>query len=195
MKGFVVNCKNSKDRLLLFRQNQFPFDVDVFEALEGTTPADRDYISGLSHLAIMTAQTEFPFAVFEDDCVLLEPWSLVEEAMKQLPDDWDALWLGATLQTPLVRYSDNLYRLVKGHALHAVIYNSKRMIDYMSNTYNRKDFKVLDVLTAYHAQPRFNCFITYPIIATQRSCMSDINGRYLDNYNLIIEAYNKNTKW
>lgn len=191
MRGFVINCKKSTERLRLFRENPIPFNVDVFEATEGTTPADRDYVSGLSHLAILKQQTEFPFAVFEDDCVLLQPWSLVETAMTQLPEDWDALWLGATLQSPIKRYSDNLYRLTKGHALHAVIYNSKKIIDYMAENYNRSKFKVLDVLTAYHAQPRFNCFVVYPIAATQRSCISDINGRFLDNYNEIINNYNK----
>lgn len=191
MKAFVINCRNSTERLAQFRENKFPFDVEVFEALEGTTPADRDFVSGLSHLAIMKQQTEFPFAVFEDDCVLLEPWELVSTAMSQLPGDWDALWLGATLQRPIKQYSPNLYRLIGGHALHAVIYNSKPMIEYMERNFTRDKFKVLDVLTAYHAQLHFNCYITYPIIATQRACMSDINGRFLDNYNEIIKAYNR----
>lgn len=194
MKGFVINCKDSTERLKLFYENSFPFTVEPFVALEGTTPTDRDYVSGLSHLAILQTQTEFPVAVFEDDCVLLKPWSFIEESMSQLPSDWDALWLGATLQAPIERYSPNLFRLTKGHALHAVIYNSPIMIDYMVTHYNRKDFKVLDVLTAYHAQLKFKCFVTYPIAATQRSCMSDINGRFLDNYSLIIDAYNKNVK-
>lgn len=193
MKGFVINCKNSTERLRLFYENGFPFPIERFEAIEGTTPADRDFISGLSHLSIMTSQTEFPFAIFEDDCVLLQPWSFVEEAMKQLPCDWDALWLGATLQRPIKKYSKNLYRLEGGHALHAVIYNSKRLIDFAVANYTRSRFKVLDVLTAYTVQKEFYCYVTYPISATQRSCMSDINGRFLDNYNLIIEAYNKYT--
>lgn len=194
MRSFVINCKDSTERLKLFRENVFPFDVEVFEALEGKTPADRDFISGLSHLAIMKDQTEFPFAVFEDDCVLIEPWGVVENAINQLPDNWDALWLGATLQRPIWKYSKNLYVLEGGHALHAVIYNSKAMVDYMIANFTRDKFKVLDVLTAYHAQKIFNCFITYPITATQRACMSDINGRFLDNYNIIIDSYNKYIK-
>jgi hypothetical protein len=194
MKAFVINCKNSTERLRLFRENKFPFDVRVFEALEGNTPAERDFISGLSHLAIMNAQTEFPFGVFEDDCVLVQPWSVVEQAMEQLPPDWDALWLGATLQKPIERYSDNLFRLVGGHALHAVIYNSKKLVEFATMHFLPERFKVLDVLTAYTIQKMFNCFITYPLVASQRSCMSDINGRFLDNYNIIIDSYEKYTK-
>jgi GR25 family glycosyltransferase involved in LPS biosynthesis len=194
MKAFVINCKNSDERLQLFYENKFPFLVKRFEALEGDTPADRDFISGLSHLAIMKEQTEFPFAVFEDDCLLLHPWEKVIEAMSQLPQDWDALWLGATLQKPIERYSDNLYRLKNGHALHAVIYNSKPLINFAIANYTRERFKVLDVLTAYTIQHKFNCYITYPLVATQRACVSDINGRFLDNYNEIINSYNKYTK-
>ncbi len=194
MKGFVINCKNSTERLELFRKNEFPFPVERFEALEGDTPAKRDYISGLSHLTIMKAQSEFPFLICEDDCLLLQPWELVNKAMSQLPNNWDALWLGATLQKPITRYSENLFRLHSGHALHAVIYNSKKLIDFAVENYNPVKYKVLDVLTAYTIQKQFNCFITYPIVATQRSCISDINGRFLDNYNEIINSYNKYTK-
>lgn len=156
MNSFVINCKNSTERLRLFYQNEFPFTVTRFEALEGKTPVERDFISGLSHLAIMTQQKEFPFAVFEDDCLLLQPWDLVETAMSQLPTNWDALWLGATLQKPIERYSENLYKLHSGHALHAVIYNSKPMINFMEKSFTCDKYKVLDVLTAYHAQKMFN---------------------------------------
>jgi GR25 family glycosyltransferase involved in LPS biosynthesis len=191
MKAFVINCKNSTDRLNLFRENNFPFDVERFNAIEGRTPAERDYMSGLSHLAIMNSQSEFPFLICEDDCILLQPWSLVEKAMKQLPDKWDALWLGATLHTPLEKYSENLYCLKNAHTLHAVIYNSGGMIDFMYKNFTPNKYRCLDVLTAYSVQHKFNCFTIYPIVATQRSCMSDINGKFLDNYNEIVNSYNK----
>jgi hypothetical protein len=191
MKGFVINCKNSTERLRLFCENKFPFDIEVFEAIEGKTPSERDYISGISHLTIMNKQKEFPFLVCEDDCILLQLWDIVDRAIDQLPEDWDALWLGATLQSPITRYSENLYRLKNGHALHAVIYNSPAMIDYMTRNFTPDKYRCLDVLTAYSAQKLFNCYITYPICATQRSCMSDINGKFLDNYNIIVDSYNK----
>lgn len=194
MHGFVINCRASTERLKLFYENEFPFKIRRFDAIEGDTPEHRDQASGYSHLAVMNAQTHFPFVVFEDDCVMLQPWSFVEESMKQLPDDWDALWLGATLQTPIERYSESLYRLKNGHALHAVIYNSRRLIDFAMANFDTDKFRCLDVLTAYTIQHKFNCFTIYPIAATQRSCMSDINGKFLDNYNIIVDSYKKYIK-
>lgn len=194
MKGFVINCKNSTERLRQFYENDFPFPIEGFEAIEGDTPRQRDFMSGLSHLAVMGSQIEFPFAVFEDDCVLLQPWSVVEEAMSQLPLEWDALWLGATLQAPLERYSKNLYRLRDAYAIHAVIYNSKKIINFASENFIPEKVKTLDFLMAHTVQKAFNCFVTYPMVATQRACISDINGMFLDNYNIIIDSYNKYIK-
>jgi GR25 family glycosyltransferase involved in LPS biosynthesis len=192
MKAYVINLKRSTERLAQFREQEFPFDVELFEALEGDTNEHRDWACSLSHIEVIKKITEFPTIVFEDDCIMLQPWSFVEEAMKQLPSDWDSLWLGPNLQKPVQQYSENLYRLHSGHASHATIYNSQRMIDACVAMYNTKDFRCFDAMCAYHIQPKFNCYCIYPIAATQRSCISDINECFLDNYNVIVDSYKKN---
>lgn len=198
MRSFVINMKESTERLELFKLNNLPFEVERFEALTPTTlgitdtPEHRDWSCSLSHIAVMKEQTEFPFAIFEDDCVMLQPWSFVEDVMKQLPEDWACLYLGPNLQKPLVKYSENLYRLHSGHATHATIYNSRELVDYAIAHYNTKDYRCYDVLMAYDVQKKFNCYCVYPIAATQRSCISDINRIFLDNYNVIVDSYTKN---
>lgn len=200
MKGYVINMKESKERLEQFKENILPFPVERFEALTPTflglsdTPEHRDWACSLSHVAVIKQLTEFPSIVFEDDCVMLNSWDYVEQIMAQLPDNWDCLYLGANLQKPLERYSENLYKLHSGHAIHAVIYNSKALVDYAVAHYSTKEYRCFDVLMAYDVQKKYNCFVAYPIVASQRSGMSDINGKFLDNYNLIIEGYNKNVK-
>ena len=114
--------------------------------------------------------------------------------MSQLPDDWGCLYLGPNLQKPLERYSENLYKLYAGHATHATVYNSKELVDFAIANYNTKDYRWFDVLMAYTVQKKFKCFCVYPIAASQRSCMSDINGKFLDNYNIIVDSYTKNIK-
>jgi len=145
-------------------------------------------------VALLNKQKTFPVAIFEDDCIMLEPWSVVEEAMNQLPPAWDALYLGANLQKPVERYSENLYKLFAGHATHAVIYNSRRLIDFVIDHYNVRDYRCFDVLMAYEAQKLFNVFTIYPLVATQRACMSDINDKFLDNYATIVDSYAKMIK-
>jgi GR25 family glycosyltransferase involved in LPS biosynthesis len=200
MKSFVINLKESTERLAQFREQEFPFDVELLDAITPTklgiedTPEHRDWSCSLSHIGVLKLITEFPTIIFEDDVIMLQPWSFVQECMEQLPENWDCLYLGPNLQKPLEQYSENLYRLHSGHASHATIYNSREIVDYAIAHYNTKDYRCFDVLMAYDVQKKFNCFCPFPICATQRSCMSDINGKFLDNYNIIVDSYAKNIK-
>ena len=189
MKAYVINLKEREDKLKLFRQNQFPFEVERFE---GIHDMPRDNGCAKSHLALLSNIHEFPCLVCEDDCVLIESWMVVIRALAELPDEWDALWLGATLTIPLEKYSDYLFRLKRAHTLHAVIYNSQEMIDYILNHHSFSRHPYIDVFY-FEVQQRFNCFITHPICATQRIGFSDISQKHVNYHDYIIDCYNKNT--
>ena len=186
MKGIVINLDSRPDRLESFRSQAIPFEVERFPAIAAERGQDG---CAASHLAVISAQTEFPFAVFEDDCILLRPWSIVDKAMCQLPANWDALWLGAMVKKRLHRYSRNLYRLHRAYSLHAVIYNTKRMVDFVVNEHYRTNGENLDVFYCHEVQARFNCYIVYPMVATQRSDVSDIGGKFTDNGDSILAYY------
>lgn len=186
MKGIVINLDSRPDRLKSFREQPIPFEVERFSAID--TERGQDGCAA-SHLAVISSQTEFPFVVFEDDCILLHSWSKVERVMKQLPSNWDALWLGAMVKRRLHRFSRNLYKLKRAYSLHAVIYNSQRMIDFVVNEHYRTNGENLDVFYCHEVQSRFNCFITYPMIATQRSDVSDIGGKFTNNQEAIGAYY------
>jgi len=188
MKGIVINLDSRPDRLESFQAQPIPFEVERFPAVVAESGRGQDGCAA-SHLAVIKAQTEFPFVVFEDDCVLIRPWRIVKDAMKQLPDDWDALWLGAMVKRRLRRYSRNLYRLHRAYSLHAVIYNTKRMVDFVVNEHYRTDGENLDVFYCHEVQARFNCFIVYPLVASQRSDVSNIGGKLTDNETCIPAYY------
>jgi GR25 family glycosyltransferase involved in LPS biosynthesis len=190
MKSYVINLKESTERLAQFRENKFPFEIMRFDALRGSCGLDGNCLSIRTLLAQVI---EFPVVIFEDDCVMLENWMVVQRAMVELPEDADALWLGATLTKPLERYSDHLFRLKRAYTTHAIIYYSKRMVDYILNLHVPSGV-ALDVFYFMHIQEKFNCYITNPICATQRDGISDIDGRDMKYYNYIIDSYNKFTK-
>jgi len=179
MKAYVINLDHRTDRMETFKQNNFPFEVERVSAIKH----DIGGIGcGLTHFKIFEKQKEFPFVIFEDDCQIIEPWSLVEKAMSQLPSDWDALWLGATLDKPLTRYSENLFRLKNAYCTHAIMYNSQRIIDYILQDYETASGKkVIDVFYYRDVQKRFNCFITYPMTTIQRNSMSNVMYREQDD--------------
>lgn len=191
MKAFVINLIDRSDRMTDFQKNSFPFEVKRFNAIK-TDPGWLGCTASM--LEIIKRQKRFPFVIFEDDCLLLESWSVVENAMIQLPDDWDALWLGATLMRPIERYSENLFRLKEAFCAHAIIYNSRKMINYILNNFGEyfktsNQRRTIDVFYAYHLQEKFNCFIVSPLVATQRAGFSDIEKRDID-YQQIINNFN-----
>lgn len=179
MKAYVVNLDERTDRMEEFNKNEFPFDVERFSAIKTVSGGEG---CTLSHFKLLKEQREFPFVVFEDDCKMLKPWSFVEDAMKQLPEDWDALWLGATLDAPLERYSENLFRLKKAYCTHAIIYNSRELIDYtLANYPTAKCKRTIDVFYYLYVQEKFNCFITYPVTTKQFGGLSNVMGRHWDD--------------
>lgn len=190
MIGTVINLDSRPDRLSKFRSiNKFPFEVDRMPAKVSDNGEDG---CTWSHIAAMN-RNYFPFVVFEDDCVMIEPWSTVEKCMAELPHDWDALWLGATLTQRLDRYSPHLFRLKKAYCLHAVIYSSRRMINFVMNNHKTPSGVNLDIFFFNHVMEKFNCFITDPICATQSESYSDIALKQSGSW-IIEHSYHKYTK-
>ena len=192
MLAYVINLDSRPDRMEEFKQNKFPFEVHRFSGIVANTGEDG---CTNSHLSLLQQnQYKTPFAIFEDDCIMLEPWETVIKAMKQLPANWDALWLGATVRTSLNQYSENLYRLDKGWATHAIIYNSRMMIQYILKNHNTPSGKNLDIFYHRILQKRFNCYITYPLVASQRSGYSNISNQEIDYNAYIMESYKRFVK-
>lgn len=186
MKGIVINLDSRPDRLERFRKNEFPFEVERFPGYVGFCGEDG---CTQSHIQVIRRQTEFPFVVFEDDCLLIQPWSVVEEAMKQLPENWDALWLGANVKRKLRRHSENLFRLTGAYALHAVIYNSKPMVNYIIRNHRTLSGMNLDVFYRHRVQIHFECFLISPMVATQHEGVSDIGGHFKAHHEILENSY------
>lgn len=194
MKAFVINLDRRPDRMVSFKENKFPFDVERVSAIEHPNGA---YGCTLTHFDIFRKQKEFPFVIFEDDCKLIQSWSLVEWAMGQLPEDWDALWLGGTLDAPLKRYSENLFKARKIYCTQAVMYNSRRIIDFILNNFTESSGrKIIDVFYYRDVQDKFNCFLTYPMTTIQDGGYSDVMNRMQDETDQIwrTKCYNKYTR-
>lgn len=147
----------------------------------------------LSHLTLLDAiKHEGIFMVIEDDMriCIKDPIQTLEKAIQQLPSDWDMLYLGATLTKPIKRYSHNLFELKGGLTCHAIIYNNQNEVaDYILKNHDRNR---IDPFYSDNVQENFNCFITYPMIATQRAGKSDLLNKYT-SYKEILKSYKKYT--
>lgn len=187
MKGYVINLDSRPDRLELFRKNEFPFEVERVPGVVASCGQDG---CTQAHINVLSMDHEYPFVVFEDDCMMLEPWSFVEEVMKQIPiDQWDAIWLGAMLKVRLTRATENLYRLKRAYALHGVIYNSPKMVDFILNHHNTSPGTNLDVFYRYVVQDHFKCYIIKPLVATQRAGYNNVAVVYADYEQEILRRF------
>jgi len=188
MKAYCINLKDREDRWNDFKLQSFPFEVERFEAIKDSP----GWVGcAKSFLKLYESLTEFPCAIFEDDCMMLRDWDEVDRIIKQLPEDWDMLNLGATLNEPLVRYSENLFVLKNAYCLHGVIYNSRKVLDFILD--NKDEIRKIDVFITQKVHTTFKCFVTYPMIATQRPGHSDIVNKFT-TYKELNDSYKKFTQ-
>ncbi len=152
-----------------------------------------------SHLSLLKHHIEtYPdqlCTVFEDDVEFTDhfPQTDIDIAMAELPDNWDMLYLGATLNVDLVRHSPHLFKLKKAYTTHAMIFNNQNnVIDFILE--NDGGGRKIDVFYADVVQDKFNCYIAYPMIANQRNGFSDILNRNVNNGLIIQDYYNRHTR-
>lgn len=187
LTAHVVNLPDRSDKLEAFASQQFPFDIQIKDAIK-TTPGwvgCRD-----THLELFRKISGVTL-IMEDDFLMLESWDFVLKCIQQLPDDWDMLYLGSTLNEPLQKYSENLYRIKKGWTTHGIIYNGDKVPKFVLA--NQKDVLKIDVFLSDVVQEKFNCFITYPMAATQRAGYSDVVNKDVD-YKVITDRYKQYVK-
>jgi len=150
----------------------------------------------VSHLTLMKkAKKDDVFMILEDDFVFCvpNPKEMIRQAMDELPDDWDILYLGATLNEPLERYSKNLCILKNGWTTHAMIFNNEGgVVDYILE--HDGGGRKIDVFYNEVIQEEFNCFVSAPMIANQRDGFSDILNRDVDNGKIIRDRFKQYTE-
>lgn len=186
MKVFCINLDERPEKWELSKKEAEKLHLDPVRV--SATKASPGFVGcRLSHLGLLADVKEYVFMVIEDDIKVCceNPSQALQDSMSELPNDWDMLYLGATLNTPLEKYSDHLYRIKQGWTTHAIIYNNQNgVVDYILNA----DIRKIDVFYSDDVQEKFNCFITYPMILTQREGFSDVIRKDVD-YKVIQERY------
>ena len=193
MKAYCINLDERTDR---WEQVQSQIEllglkVERFSAIKKKRGHDGCI---LSHIALWDRlKDQDTFMIIEDDIKVRvdNPKEILNKAMSQLPDDWDMLYLGATLNQPPERISENLVRIKQAWTTHAIIYNNQNgVVDAILEEMD--DFKV-DVVLANSIQHKFKCFMTFPMICTQTEGFSNIINKHT-TYQAITDRYDKYTK-
>lgn len=137
-----------------------------------------DYACTLSHLTAVQKARNIgapSVLIFEDDC-LFDP-DLVEkfpEYMRQVPADWDILFLGGYHFEPPVPVSKNIVRAVLTLTTHA--YAVRRSIYDAFIELNENPPHIVDRNNTI-LQQKFNCYCCEPNLVGQLAGYSDLMGR------------------
>jgi GR25 family glycosyltransferase involved in LPS biosynthesis len=118
--------------------------------------------------------------ILEDDIVFTNLDHL-PEALEELPEDWDVLYLGANINgTKLERYSRHLFKIRNSYTTHAVAYSSKMAkwivenFPFYTDDYEKEGLTIYDEWLRVNVQEQFKSFLIYPMVAEQRISFSDI---------------------
>ena len=117
----------------------------------------------------------------------------LNNSLKELPEDWDSLFLGGTIVNdyglfPIQKYSDSLFKLNSAHCLHAAAFSKKGISKIFENFNNKTDwykelinnYENMDVFMAKTYQHKTNSFLTSELLCYQRVNTSNIENTVYD---------------
>jgi hypothetical protein len=161
-------------------------DFIRFEALPDETP-HRSFNRSVNGILNLFAKSDKKhLLMLEDDVVFngfeLDLNKLLGQAINELPDNWDMLYLGANLhvdgfQEP-IRFSNHLCRIYNAWTTHAIAFNHKcvKWLAYNQPQFHEGMFDGWLSSQLFH----FNAFCITPMIAFQRPGKSNIWGHDVD---------------
>ena len=185
---YVINLHRRPERLDAMREElkKQGLNAKLFTAIDEKP----GYIGcKKSHLLLFEkCKTEPFFLILEDDCTFIEDISYFDECVRQLPLNWDCLYLGGSPRKPQERYSDNLFWANGVYTTHAILWHNRKggAIEYILS--HKDDIEKIDNYFASVIQPLFNCYLTYPLIITQIQSPSDTCKR--SDLSTIVKNYN-----
>jgi hypothetical protein len=120
----------------------------------------------------------------EDDCVFRELYHL-GEALNELPDNWDIVYLGANIQGDVLQISPHLFKVSNAWTTHCIGFNRKVIPFILENQPGFSEMMLDNWLGSQLG--KLNAYVVAPMVAWQRPRYSTIWGRLVD-YNEVFEA-------
>jgi len=150
------------------------------------------------------------YLVLEDDFEInLDKNSLfdnLDKSIKELPEDWDILYLGGNLTNeygvyPIEKYSKNLLKLNSCHTTHAMVFNSHFYDSFLNQAPDIHSIiewsiknEAIDVFLSKKVLSNNNCFITNELLILQSEGFSDIEKSCYDYRGWLIDSFEKYKK-
>jgi hypothetical protein len=190
MNLYIINRSDRPERLRHAREElrKQNLNAHLFEAI-----IDKPGWRGCrdSHLQLLEKnKKEVAWMCLEDDALFLGDFhSSVEQAIRELPPDWDLLSLGCSPQEPFKRYSEHLFEMGKAWCTQALIWRNREGGAVEHILKNRERINKIDVFFVEEVYKQFNCFVIFPLLVTQLQFPSDTCLR--SDVSTIVKQFNK----
>lgn len=179
-KILFLNQAERTDRLsdCLNELNRVGLKADPFYSIQAEQPFQSFCLSQKALLKEFLLTDSKTFLALEDD-VVFKNLSHLPDALSELPEDWDIVYLGAnvTEERP-ERYSKHLRKVRSAWTTHAVGY-SRKAVEYIVENYkyDENDHNTMGMYDDWLSReflPKHNCFIVAPMVAWQRPVFSNL---------------------
>lgn len=193
IQTYVINLERRIDRL---NELKIPFKYEVFVATDGHITFDNNTNSRfeLGHLGCKDSHRRLLSKiyddgldyclVFEDDVELCDDFEFkLSSIIKELPEDWDMLYLGGWNLGEKKSYTNTLDIAETVYTTHSYLIRRK-FIPLLINQLDTDECKKVDVVFSV-LQKQHKCFITSPILCWQRMGFSDIQNKITNNTHLL----------
>lgn len=169
--------------------NRVGLDVQKFQALPHIGP-HQSFNASTRKILIDFLESENERLLFlEDDCVFKE-YGHLETALKELPTDWDVVYLGANIQDERpVKITDHIYRVRGAWTTHCIGYNKKAIPFILENQPGFSAQMYDNWLSGQYK--KLNTYVVNPMIAWQRPRYSSIWKEEVDYNEHFINSQNK----
>jgi hypothetical protein len=133
-------------------------------------------------------ESEGDVLIFEDDATYRGWVTNLLNVIKDLPEGWEMLMLGANIKDQRIdRINNTLARTYGAWTTHGIYYSQKLCKELAS-----LEFSVpIDEYFRTVVHPRGNSYVVYPFLSYQRPSDSDIEGGFKDYTNLFQESENR----
>lgn len=175
-KPILINLDRRQDRLEQFHKQASDLGIS-YERLSAIALDDPVAGCKASHLMALTKYDTETVFVFEDDSVFIEDFnSKFGQAMENLPDDWDMVYLGAHI-VDTQRVNDYWLRSTVCSSTHA--YGIKADVrSALVETANNYDGHIDVAYSKLHR--KIKAYIARPTLVYQGASYSDIRGEEVD---------------
>ncbi len=176
-----LNQEERKDRLLDCQSelSRVGITADPFYSIKAEQPYLSFCLSQKAMLSSLLQKKGNKFLALEDD-VKFQNLDHLAEALSELPQDWDMVYLGANVTDEKPeRYSNHLRRIRSAWTTHAVAY-TRKAIEEIVEKYNSWEANgMFDDWLSREFLPKHNCYIVAPMVAWQRPVFSDLWGNHV----------------